>query len=416
MSRLYHTEEGRVIPSLCEELTRFRWARKTLDLPATSAPADVFVLARAYPGHTGPLRLAVNGGEALAVQPAGPGVYQWYRVQVEAGALREGSNHFDLWTETTAMDGWSLALEAGHASPGSELSDDGGVTWRRERMGYLNAVLAEYVLRVRVEEGEDPPPPAMVWEDPGSPRVQSLRERLPAGAREGGDTLARARVLSSWLAAGWEHTSSARGHLYGPWDAETALSWGPARRGHNGRRPILMCVHYAASLVSACQAVGIPARCAALTEAVNGSNGHFVAEVWAPEWERWVVVDPNLDALFVEDGVPMSMAEIQSAGTAIGARMEFGAGTAFQRTFPHMIEFLEQNLERGLCFRHRSLWHRADLLSRPRFSPPGHGSLSYCETGLVWERRDLERGFGMFPSFGDSGWFDAPPAGFPDRG
>ena len=39
MSRLYHTEEGRVIPSLCEELTRFRWARKTLDLPATSAPA-----------------------------------------------------------------------------------------------------------------------------------------------------------------------------------------------------------------------------------------------------------------------------------------------------------------------------------------------------------------------------------------
>ena len=35
MSRLYYSEEGRVIPSLGEELTRFRHLRKTLDLPAT---------------------------------------------------------------------------------------------------------------------------------------------------------------------------------------------------------------------------------------------------------------------------------------------------------------------------------------------------------------------------------------------
>ncbi len=89
MSRLYHTEEGRVIPSLCEELTRFRRARKILDLPATAAPAEVFLLARPYPGHTGPLRLSVNGREAAAVEPSRPGVYQWYRVEVEAEALRE---------------------------------------------------------------------------------------------------------------------------------------------------------------------------------------------------------------------------------------------------------------------------------------------------------------------------------------
>ena len=413
MSRLYHTEEGRVIPSLCEELTRFRRAGKILELPATAAPAEVFLLARSYPDNTNLLRLTVNGAEAAALEPSRPGAWQWYRVEVEAGVLRRGPNRFEMWTETSAMDGWSLALEAGHASPGSELSDDGGSTWRRDRMGYLNAVPGEYVLRVRLAEGRDPPPAAMVWEDPRSPRVRSLRERLPAEARQEGGTVPRARALSSWLAASWEHTNAARGHVYGPWDAETALSWGPARQGHNGQRPILMCVHYAASLVSACQSVGLPARCAVLTEAVNGSNGHFVAEVWAPEWEKWVVVDPNLDALFFEDGVPMSMPEIQAAGPAIAGRVEYGGGTAFQRAFPHIVEFQEQNLERGLCFRHRGLWHRADLLSQPRFSPPGHGSLSYCETGIVWERRDLERGFGMFPAFGDPAWFDDPPAGFP---
>ena len=59
------------------------------------------------------------------------------------------------------------------------------------------------------------------------------------------------------------------------------------------------------------------------------------------------------------------MTEIQSAGASVGARIEYGAGTAFQRTFPHMIEFVEQNLERGLCFRHRSLWPRADCWRSP---------------------------------------------------
>ena len=85
MSRLHHTEEGRVIPSLCEERTRFRRACKILELPATPAPAEVFLLARPYPGHTGPLRLAVNGGEALAVEPSGPGGCQWPRADLLSG-------------------------------------------------------------------------------------------------------------------------------------------------------------------------------------------------------------------------------------------------------------------------------------------------------------------------------------------
>ncbi|HJP29342.1 MAG TPA: transglutaminase domain-containing protein, partial [Candidatus Latescibacteria bacterium] len=208
------------------------------------------------------------------------------------------------------------------------------------------------------------------------------------------------------------HTSSARAEQYAPWDAETLLAWAPGQRGHNGKRPIAMCVHYAAALVSAAQAVGIPARCAVLTEAVNGMQGHFVAEVWEPDLGKWVVVDPNADAMFVQDGIPMSMTEIQNAGQGIGELIEFGPGTEFQLTFPHIVEFAEQNLKKGVCFRHRSVWHRADLLTSPWMSPPAHGSLSYCETGLVWERRELDRGFGMFPAFGDSSWFDAAPAGW----
>ncbi len=412
MSRLYYSEEGRVLPGLCEELTRFRHARKHLELPATESPAQIWILARAYPDCQATLRLSVNGVDVAAIEPERPGAWYWHRVDVDPGVLQAGMNRFDLWADSSAMDAWSLALETGHASPDSELSDDGGTNWRRERMGYLNAVLAEYVVRVRLAEGADPAPPPVVWENRDSPRLASLRQRVPRAARGDGDVLDRVRALSSWLAGSWEHTSSARAEQYAPWDAETLLAWAPGQRGHNGKRPIAMCVHYAAALVSAAQAVGIPARCAVLTEAVNGMQGHFVAEVWEPDLGRWVVVDPNADAMFVQDGASMSMTQIQNAGEGIGELIEFGPGTEFQLTFPHIVEFAEENLKKGVCFRHRSVWHRADLLTSPWMSPPGHGSLSYCETGLVWERRDLDRGFGMFPAFGDSTWFDAAPVGW----
>ena len=58
MSRLYYSEDGRVMPSLCEELTTFRRARKTLALPATDAPGRVYILARPYPDN----ERAASGG------------------------------------------------------------------------------------------------------------------------------------------------------------------------------------------------------------------------------------------------------------------------------------------------------------------------------------------------------------------
>jgi hypothetical protein len=409
MSKLYYSEEGRVLPSLCEELTRFRRVRKRLLLPATSAAATVHLLARSHPANTSPLHLSVNGQEAAVIEPSKPGSYQWYAVDVDAEVLQEGVNSFELWAESSAMNAWSLGLEAGHTTPGSEVSDDSGATWRSERMGYLNAVLGEYVIRVRLAEGKDPPPPPMTWEDVEGERAQSLRGIIPAAALEGGHTLQRARILSTWLASSWEHTGSNRATQYAPWDAETLLCWGPDQIGHDGKRPVAMCVHYAAAFVSVAQVIGIPARCAVVTGGVNGGNGHFVAEFWDEELSRWVVLDPNSDALFMRDGVPMSMTQIQQAGKDLGELIEWGPASEFQRTFPHMVEFIEDNLEKGVCFPNRSVWFRADLLAHPELSPPGHGSLAYCETGLIWEKRDLDRGFGMFPFFGDQAYFDAAP-------
>jgi hypothetical protein len=307
------------------------------------------------------------------------------------------------------MTAWSLAIEAGHPNPHSFVSDDGGKTWRNQRMAYLNVLSGEYVVRMRLEEGEDPPPPAMVWEDPDNPRLKRLRTIAPEAAYAPGKVLDRVRALTSWLSASWEYTNSGRAAQYAPWDAETILAWGKAKSGHDGQRPIVMCVHYAVCLVSFCQAVGIRARPAVLTGDIDGGAGHFVAEVWVPEFKKWVMADPNEDAIMFKNGVPLSVPEIRAEGSNIGPLIQWGSGAAFQQSFPAMKAWVKEVYLSGLCFKHRGIWPRADFLSRPELTPSCHGSTAYCESGIVWEKAALQSGFGMFPYFGSPEYFAAPP-------
>ena len=412
MSKLYANETGRVIPTLCEEVTRFRRVKTSLRLPAELSDGTLYLLGRPYRSENNPLHLRINGKILPTINTGDVAWYKWYSVSVPQKLLRPGPNTVELWSEATAMDGWSIAIEAGHSRPESRLSDDGGIHWRNHSMSYLNVLRGEYVVRLRLETKQDPRPPAMIWENPGNPRMEALRSALPARVKRPGTQLERVRVLSAWFALQWEHTSSARATQYAPWDTETILAWGRTKRGHHNQRAIVFCVHYAVAFVSACQALGFSARCAVLMNEANGTGGHFVAEVWFPEYKKWVMVDPNCDALFFKDGIPLSLSEIRRLGSDLTPYVSWGKGAVFQRTFPHMAEFIRENLLKGLCFTHRSVWRRTDFLSHPEYTPPGHGSLSYCETDLVWEMGDLAAGFGMFRYFAPPAYFDRSP---PDR-
>jgi len=409
MSRLYHNESGRVIPSLCEELTRYRRARVILALPATGSDGVLFLLARPHRTGGNPLQFTINGVRQEAMHPGPDLHYRWYERTVKVEDLREGDNVVELWTDDSAMTGWSLALEPGAFPSRCMLTDDGGARWRPDRMGYLNAVQGNYCVRIRLREGRDEPPPDMTWESADHPRAQSLRDLIPRRIGNGTSRFDQVRGLSSWLASSWEHSGSRRATVYAPWDAETILAWGGSRRGHNDEQPITMCVHYAVAFVSACQVLRIPARCAVLMGTPNGYDGHFVAEVWFEEYHKWVMVDPNTDAILFRNGQPLSIEEIQVLGGGLAPYVEWGRGARYQQTFAHMRDFIRNNLVRGVCFRHRSVWPRTDFLSRPEHSPPGHGSVSYCETDLVWNESDLDSGFGMFRYFAPAAFFTDPP-------
>jgi hypothetical protein len=383
-----------------------------LELPGTAAPARLFVLARSYAGSQAPLRLAVNRTEAAALLPGHYTGWRWLEFQLAPELIQAGSNTFEFWTDSTDMDAWSLAIEGGHAHPASQVSDDAGQSWRHARMGYLNVLNGEYLVRVRLAESHDPPPPPLTWEDPAHPRLAPLRARLPEAARAPGPLLPRVRALLTWLSTSWQHTDSGKAAQFAPWDAETILSWGRHRVGQDGRLPVVMCVHYGVTLVSCCTALGIPARCAVFTGALNSATGHFAAEVWFDDLGKWVFVDPNADALFCRAGVPLSVSEIQAADPdELSQLAVWGSGSEYQLRYPGMTNFSHDNYLRGVFIRHRAVWARTDFYSRPELTPPAHGATVYCETGLIWETRDQEAGFGMFPYFGGSDYFDAPPAG-----
>ena len=411
MSKLYYTESGHSMPNLAEELTTFRRARKVLTLTPTSSLASLYFVARAHEGSSLQLHVSVNGTTLPPVPPQLPW-HTWYELPLDPGLLREGQNIFEFWTDSTAMNSWALGLEAGHADPNSFVSDDSGRSWRSHHMAYLNVVRAEYVVRVRLAEGEDPAPPPIVFNDPDDPRLESLRAIMPAQALDRSlPKLERLRAISTWLASSWEHTPAAPdlGVVNTPWDPETVLTWAPGQCGHNGLRPTANCIFYGVAFANAAQAIGVPARCAIFAGKPGKADGHFTAEYWSEEHQKWAMVDPNFDDFFILDGVPLSVSELQKLGSDLEDVTARGPGAESQRPNQRVHRWFDSHERRARSLEFRTAWYRADQLTRPEFSPPAHGGGgAYTETGIVWEKRDKDT-WPMFPLFGSPEYFDAPP-------
>jgi transglutaminase-like putative cysteine protease len=413
VSQLFCTETGRFWPALGEELAYNRWARKVLHLPRTELPATLFVLARPHSLTSPPLRVSVNGVDTTPQAPTTT-AWEWLSLVVHPRLLRTGPNRIEVRCDSVAMDGWSLALELGHADPASFLSRDGGRSWQNGRLGFADLAPGEYAVRVRLHEGSDPSPPAFVWERDLS-SLERLLALVPRAVTRPGQTLDQAARISTWVSRQWDYYRESP--LPAPWDPATIITWGRARQGHGGYRARVHCVHYAVTFAMLCNAAGIPARCSALvgsmTPREDADTGHFVAEVWAREYQKWVLVDPTLDGLAIDGRQPFSVQEVQSRASALNSIMRWGAGHARQLRGTTLRHWTESVFLPGRWLGYRALWPRMDLVTRPDLAAASHGAMAYSETSLVWEDRALDHGFGMFGLFAPEEYFSAPPESFP---
>ena len=117
MSKLYLSEKGHVVPSLCEELTSFRHARKTLYLPPTDAPGILYLLARPHADAERPLRLAVNGEEIESIRPGPTGGYQWYQTTIDFAILEMVQKLFSVIQGELPVCCWNNESKHGGKPP-----------------------------------------------------------------------------------------------------------------------------------------------------------------------------------------------------------------------------------------------------------------------------------------------------------
>jgi len=146
-------------------------------------------------------------------------------------------------------------------------------------------------------------------EDPMVEELQAFRKRydldkIVKGAR---NELELVLKLNNWAAGNWNWHMPPADQVPDviQWNANHILN--PV---NESQEPGGYCLLYSVVLAQACQSFGIPARMVNINYAIFG--GHEVIEVWSREYEKWYMVDPNFDSIFIwkESGEPMSVLEL----------------------------------------------------------------------------------------------------------
>jgi hypothetical protein len=408
-------ERGRVLRDHPQEITRWRPVRKWFDIPAGSQPAIGATLWLLLAGPRDPVELRLGwDGRPLTVMPAdSPPGWRWCAIDVAADVCGPGRHVLQLESSNIAMSGWAVALAPQPAGEHSEVSSDGGATWRAHGKAYHAGLQGEFVVRLRLHD-EDDRVPEVVYEQSESAAVAALREMAPLTIRTQPDPWQQALDLRHWLAAQWVHHAGEA--VYAPWEPATIMDW--SHRGDRAwDRPVTaMCVHFGAAFVALAAALGHVARCAAVADALNSPNGHFVAEVFDAARQQWVLHDPNLDLHYELDGRPLALVDLADrVRQGLDCTRLAQTGPAFDSLPPHLHRLTGEFLLTGRSYRHVALWRRNDFISDPSAAALSHGDLCFNETDLIWYTPDAQARaeVAMFPGRqSQRRWFTQAPSLF----
>ncbi len=427
MAQLLFSETGRALMHYHEEISRWSRARKVFDLSDANLRGELWIYLGQYEGNRTPLVLAANGRRAGQIEPNRKGSgFNWHGVALRRGILRAGENSFVLTTESDRPGSWMLGVEpVGRASARqSAVSLDGGRTWRGDAMGPHRLFAGEYLARLYLPDLPDPPPikPKFVWEDFAHPQLAAMREffgldRLVRGKRH---TFDKVRALSSFVAKLWqvrvgEASPSGRPatgtRSVCPWNTLLTWDWMTRDTVQAGLRPVAFCVHYGIAMVQCCAALGLYARPVVMEDChPKCPGGHFCAEVWIPEWEQWVYLDPDHDTFYRLGDRYLTMAQMGAICQTPQWKQvvaEHGPSHGYD---PRLATGGFARFEKFQGYRRWGLYPRTDLLSSPGLHPVQHGNGAYRFTGFYWYRDPKHEPRHYFPYyFSDLDALYAPP-------
>ncbi len=152
----------------------------------------------------------------------------------------------------------------------------------------------------------------MRYADPAHSSYQELRERyrleqIVSGAPTQFDQLL---ALSDWLRGRWAHG----------WDGTSLTTNGLQILKEADEGKEFHCWYFTMAFCACAAAIGHVARPLAISKAdtdlippeeVNIS--HVISEVWSNDFGKWIVIDPDLNCHYVQDGLPLSAHEIRRA-------------------------------------------------------------------------------------------------------
>ncbi|MCG3179180.1 MAG: hypothetical protein BIFFINMI_01513 [Phycisphaerae bacterium] len=424
MSQVICNDSGRVLLHYGEEISRWSQARKMLDVPQPGQRGELWLYLAQYAGNRVPLEVSVNGRAAGRISPSASLGWDWRCVTVGRGLLKRGRNQFVLSTRSDEPCTWILGVEPG-GGRASAVSLDGGRTWHADAKGPQRLFAGEYLARLYLPDLPDRRKRVkVIYEDFGHPQLAALRRRLKLGQALRGrrHAMDKVRALMSLVAKLWKvrvkgwtpsGTPAEGTRTVAPWDTLTTRAWMERNNVQHDLQPVAFCVHFGIAMVQCCAAVGLYARPVVMeADDPRCPNGHFCAEVWIPQWKRWVYVDPDHDICYRRGDEYLNLAQVSDAslsGRLDEVTPEFGPSFGYD---PRLVPGQEWRFHKFGGYNRWGIYPRTDFFSTPGVHPVHHGHGNYRFAGFIWyDDPRLERRH-WFPRYtADLEAIYAPPPG-----
>ncbi len=148
------------------------------------------------------------------------------------------------------------------------------------------------------------------WSDPDNGYLQglSLEFGLDGIIRDQDSDLSKILAVTDWTHNLWSHSGSNQPEQNDPLSIyREAIS-----QNRNFR-----CVEYAIVLTGSLNALDFPSRVLALkmkdVETIKSGAGHVVTETYSREFDKWIFIDPQWNAIPVINDIPLNAVEFQQA-------------------------------------------------------------------------------------------------------